>query len=276
MTDGSNGLSGAQAGSMGESWSDLMATEYLNGFGLAPYNGENPFSLAPYVTGDLTAGIRNYGPNDSPLNYSDIEYDGNGTTSPHADGEIWNATQFDVRQALVAKYDAQFPSSDEALQLACADGLKASTVCPGNRRWIQTMFDGFLMQPGSTSMLDSRDAILAGDKMRYGGENLDAMWAAYAKRGMGVDAVTVSSEDRAPEADYRAGTGSRAGSISFRAVSEDGSPLPEEVNVYVGEYEARITPVATTGRRGAERGPRLRARHVRPVRRRRPARGTAA
>ncbi len=244
MTDGSNGLSGAQAGSMGESWSDLMAVEYLNGFGLAPYADENRYSLAPYVTGDKKTGIRNYGMNDSPLNFSDIEYDGNGTTSPHADGEIWNATQFDIRQALVEKYDARFPEADKVLQRACADGLKASTVCPGNRRWIQLIFDGYLLQPGSTSMLDSRDAILASDKMRYGGANLPELWGAFAKRGMGDDAFTESTADRDPEAGFRSPVASaQNATLRFRAVPQSGTP--EEVNVYVGTYEARITPVAT-------------------------------
>ena len=33
--------------------------------------------------------------------------------------------------------------------------------CPGNRRWIQLVFDAFLLQQGATSMLDARDAMLA-------------------------------------------------------------------------------------------------------------------
>ena len=246
MTDDSNGLSGAQAGSMGESWSDLMAVEYLNGYGLAPYADENRYSLAPYVTGDKVAGIRNYGMDKSPLNFSNIEYDGNGTTSPHADGEIWNATQFDIRQALIAKWEARgFDADDKALQTACADGKKATTTCPGNRRWIQLIFDGYLLQPGSTSMLDSRDAILAADKMRYRGENLPVLWNGFAKRGMGVDAATTGTDDRDPEADYRSPVSSTTGSVRFQPVLTDGGAKPEEVNVYVGHYEARITPLVT-------------------------------
>ena len=70
-----NNLSGNQAGAMGESWSDLAATEYLQESGFAPIADENPFSVGPYVTGDKQAGIRNYGMNASPLNYSDVGYD---------------------------------------------------------------------------------------------------------------------------------------------------------------------------------------------------------
>ncbi len=247
MTAGpDSNLSGMQAGSMGESWSDLMATEYLNGYGLAPYDGENRFSLAPYVTGDLQAGIRNYGPDKSPLNYSDLEYDGNGTTSPHADGEIWNATQISIRQALVAKYAAQFPEGNKVLQDACADGLKVSTACPGNRRWMQLLFDGFLTQPSQTTMLTSRDAILAADKMRYAGANLPTLWAEFAKRGMGVDASSKGVADLASIPGFKNPTTKANGIVTFKPVAVAGGGIPEATNVYVGDYEARIVPVAVS------------------------------
>jgi extracellular elastinolytic metalloproteinase len=64
-----NRLVGLQANAMGESWSDLMAVEYLNEYGFVPVGGENPFAVGPYVTSDPQAGIRNYGMNASPLNY---------------------------------------------------------------------------------------------------------------------------------------------------------------------------------------------------------------
>ena len=43
MVGGPNaGLSGFQGGAMGESWSDLVAMEYLNSNGFVPVGGENP------------------------------------------------------------------------------------------------------------------------------------------------------------------------------------------------------------------------------------------
>ena len=45
------GLSGAQAGAMGESWSDLMAAmEYLAETASRRSADENPFAVGPYVT----------------------------------------------------------------------------------------------------------------------------------------------------------------------------------------------------------------------------------
>ena len=90
-----------QARAMGESYSDLTAVEYLMEHGYAPSDDENPFAVGAYVTGSKQKGIRNYGMNDSPLNYSDVQgYDGSGNGSPHDDGEIWSAANYDIRQAL--------------------------------------------------------------------------------------------------------------------------------------------------------------------------------
>src|SRR5918992_981491 len=115
------GLVGDQSRAMGESWSDLVAVEYLNEYGFVPVGGENPFAVGPYVTSDPQAGIRNYGMNASPLNYTNVGYDVTGP-QVHADGEIWSATNFDIRRAFNAAYDASFPSGDRGLQARCADG----------------------------------------------------------------------------------------------------------------------------------------------------------
>lgn len=58
---------------MGESYSDLTAVEYLMEHGYAPSDDENPFAVGAYVTGSKHKGIRNYGMNASPLNYSDVQ-----------------------------------------------------------------------------------------------------------------------------------------------------------------------------------------------------------
>ena len=158
------------------------------------------------MTGNDKTGIRDYALDNSPLNYSDVGFDLTGP-EVHADGEIWNAVNYDLRQALVKKYDAKFPSGDAALQLRCADGVTGGNApaaplpaeqCPGNRRWIQIMFDAFLLQQGDTSMLTARDAYLAADRMRFGGANQAELWAAFAKRGMGASAATDTTEDNQP------------------------------------------------------------------------------
>ena len=145
------------------------------------------------------------------------------------------------------KYDAQFPSTDRALQLRCADGRPGTTApqaplppeqCPGNRRWIQIMFDAFLLQQGDTSMLSARDAYLAADRMRFGGANQAELWNAFAKRGMGESASTDTNEDDQPKPGFDSPLAQNA-TVTFATGSAPAT-------IYVGRYEARATPLADT------------------------------
>ncbi|MDR7251141.1 hypothetical protein J2X46_000113 [Nocardioides sp. BE266] len=233
------GITSEQGGAMGESWGDLVAGEYQFAHGYS--NGGNVWAVGAYATGNTETAIRDYSIDENPLNYSDYGFD---TTGPevHADGEIWNGTMWEVRQALVEKYDAQFPYADKALQLKCADATATATprpadACPGNRRWVQLVFDAFLLQQGSTSMLDARDAMLAADRMRFDGADQDAMWAAFARRGMGVDAHTVDADNDEPTPSFATPTGPGS-TITFATTGT--------AKVFVGDYEARVTPVADT------------------------------
>ncbi|MGZ6745270.1 MAG: M36 family metallopeptidase [Nocardioides sp.] len=232
------GLTSDQGGAMGESWSDLDAMEYMYEHHYS--TGTSPFVIGAYATGNKVAGIRDYALNKNPLNYSDIAFDGPGE-EVHADGEVWNGTQFQVRQALVKKYNAQYPTTNRVLNLKCAQGGPNKGVvrpnqCPGNRRWLQLIFDSFLLQQGSTSMLDARDAMLAADKMRFSGKDLTVMWNAFAKRGMGQGAFSTPDSDQ-PTPSF-ASPRSRNGKVTFKA------PAPGKL--FVGDYEARVTPVADT------------------------------
>jgi extracellular elastinolytic metalloproteinase len=249
MVAGPNaGLSGAQAGAMGESWSDLDAMEILNEYGFVPVADENPYAVGPYVTGDKRAGIRNYGMNQSPLNYSDVGYDFvcNAATCPlltqvHADGEIWSATNFAIRQAMIARYGAGTPAS----QAACADGLVSVGSCPGNRRWIQLMFDAWLlMAAGNVSMLDARDAMIAADQIRFGGANHDLLWNVFASRGFGEGASSSGTNDADPVPSFTSPYATEA-TLIFNPIDENSVPI-SGARLFVGRYEARVTPVADT------------------------------
>ncbi|MGB8649304.1 MAG: M36 family metallopeptidase [Mycobacteriales bacterium] len=247
------GLSGQQGGSMGESWSDLVAIEYLNEFGLAGSRGEDPFAEGAYATGNPKVGIRDYNlaPAKNPLNYSDFGFD---TTGPevHADGEIWNAIQMTVRQALVAKYDAKYPHTDKALQKACAVGRTSTGApgptwdkCPGNRRYITYLFDAMIGQAnGAPSMVDMKDvelaSILLRDKRDY-----STVADAFASRGLGKGASSKTSADTDPVPSFASPTAARNATVTFHLVDAS-TGRPVKGSVYVGMYSARCTPVATT------------------------------
>ncbi|MFC7490229.1 MULTISPECIES: M36 family metallopeptidase [unclassified Knoellia] len=240
MAGGPNsGLSGLQAGAMGESWSDLMATEYLQEWGYVPVSA-TAIPMASYATGNENRGIRNYNFSKSPLNYSNVGYDLTGP-QVHADGEIWSATHSDIRSAFIGRYGA----GDAALQRSCATGATAATACPGNRRWMQLVFDAWLLMPsGSVSMVDARNAMLAADLLRFGGANQDILWNGFAGRGLGQGASSVNSADSNPTPSFTSAYGDPA-TLRFSPTDEDGRPVTG-AQLFVGEYTARSTPIADT------------------------------
>jgi extracellular elastinolytic metalloproteinase len=269
-----SGLSGFQAGAMGESWSDQVAVEYLNEYHFVTgAGGMNPFAVGAYATGNKQRAIRDYGMNDSPLNYSDIGFDiacDPSLVGPpvepdcdvpegevHADGEIWSAIGYQIRQALVQKYNAAYPATDLALQKRCADGNLPADHCPGNRRWIQIMFDAFLLQQSDTDMLSARDAYLAADQLTFNGANQKTLWHEFAERGMGSCSLTPSDPCHATRSAFTNGTEDRDPRPSFESPMEgekvvnftarsSGTGAAVPAKIYVGRYQARVTPIADT------------------------------
>jgi uncharacterized repeat protein (TIGR01451 family) len=239
-----NGPDGSLSdGSMGESWSDQVAAEYLFEFGYVPTADEDPTAVGIYATQNKKVAIRNYSLANNPLNYSNVGYD-TGGPEVHSDGEVWNAVNWDVRQALIDKYNAQYPYTDAARQRACAEGKFNPENCPGNRRWIQLMFDAFLLQ-GATNMLTARDAMLAADVARFGGANQVEIWRAFAKRGMGVGATSGANNDGNPSFDSP--VESNEATITFQAVaSDEGNAAITKANIIVGRFQARTRAIADT------------------------------
>ncbi|MEV0676114.1 M36 family metallopeptidase [Actinosynnema sp. NPDC050436] len=227
-----SGWSGAQAGAMNESHSDLFAVEYLYEYGFVP-RGDTRNVVGGYVTGDAGSGIRNYDLSRSPLNYSNIAYDLVGQ-QVHADGEIWSATSFDVRKAMIERYGSGTP----ARQRACADGAQPVEQCPGNRRWIQQVFDALLLNAsGAVSYVDMRDATLAANEIRFGGADVPLLWNAFARRGLGEGAASNGPNDQDPTPSF-ASPHARNATVRLAPGTQ--------ARLYVGRYEARSTPVADT------------------------------
>jgi extracellular elastinolytic metalloproteinase len=224
---------------MSESWSDLAAIEYLSEHGYAA-RGSRAFTIGEYVTGDPDAGIRNYNMSKSPLNYSSVDYDFVGL-QVHASGEVWSATNFDIRSAFIKRYGDGTPS----LQKSCANGRTPVTSCPGNRRWAQLMFDSYLLLANSAnSQVDARDALLAADRIRFGGRNQDIMWNAFAKRGLGETAASAGAGDVNPQPGFTSPF-AREATVTFRPVDDNGAAVPG-AKLFVGDYQARAVPVADT------------------------------
>ncbi|MEV7011227.1 M36 family metallopeptidase [Streptosporangium sp. NPDC051022] len=217
-----------QGGMLAESTSDLFAMEYLYEHGLRP-SGDTPYVIGGYLTGAAERGIRNYDMSKSPLNYSDIGYDMREPQT-HEDGEIWAATQFDVREAFLKRYG----KGTLAQQRACADGGRPVDRCPGNRRWAQLTFDALLLTTGAGSLADERDALLAADQ--------DIIWRAFAERGLGAGADGDNGNAYNPTPSFV----NPKGDNGFLRLTSDGAAEGAVLRLYVGDYEARVVPVADT------------------------------
>jgi extracellular elastinolytic metalloproteinase len=259
---------GHHAGAMGESFGDLNAAEYLNEFNFVPVSGENPFAVGAYATGNKQRAIRNYGmnfprtgafptpgvsPQINPLNFSDHGYDITGA-QVHADGEIWSATNYDIRQALVAKYNGAYPATNALLQRQCADGQRTPDTCPGNRRWIQLVFDAMLLMPTAPSMLEARDAYLAADLMRTASSvnwpsNQNELWLTFARRGFGQFASSTNAlsdqNDTDPKPNFESANQGET-NVTFNTVGSNEGNAPVKARIFVGHYEARVSPIADT------------------------------
>jgi extracellular elastinolytic metalloproteinase len=241
---------GDHAGAMGESNADLHAMEYLNSYRYVPVSGEGPNTVGAYATGNPLRAIRNYDmsfrstgefptegsyPEVNPLNLGAVAYDIVGE-QVHADGEIWSATNFDIRSLYLDRYRSQGARRG----IECADGERPVDQCEGNRRWVQTMFDAYLLMPIGPSLLDARDAYLAADMMRFGGANQDILWRGFARRGFGENASVVSNGDDQPIPSWESPLEGEA-TLTFEAEDSDGNPV--DADIYVGHHEARVTPI---------------------------------
>ena len=259
---------GHHAGAMGESHGDLFGVEYVFSNGFAGVGGENPYSNGAYDTGNKLRAIRNFGMNYpmsggvpepgkqlqiNTLNFSDMGYDLTGPTltsaqQVHANGEIWSATNFRVRQLLVDKYDDKYPYDDKALQAECAEGYTPVHRCPGNRRWMQLVFDAMLLAPVNPSMVQERDMILAADMARFGGANQKELWLGFARSGLGVGATSTNNSlaesDTDPVPDFEP-AGTTPATVKFVVKNLDGDTIAN-ARIFVGHFEARVSPIADT------------------------------
>ncbi|MDT7604876.1 MAG: hypothetical protein QOF61_2873, partial [Acidobacteriota bacterium] len=147
--NGSTALGGTQSGAMGEGWSDYWATT-INNDGV----------MGEYVTQDNVRGVRRAAytvpaaaVHDS---YADVC---TPSCEVHNDGEVWAAALWDLRTQLGA---------------AITDRI---------------VLNGMKFTPTRPSFLNARDGIIQADQNLNAGANRCAIWAVFARHGMGVSAV---------------------------------------------------------------------------------------
>jgi len=91
----------------------------------------------------------------------------------HSAGEVWCAALWEVFVNLVKKYEHM----------------------EAERQMLTYVIGGLKITPSSPTYIEARDAIISA-VTALNPENLPAIWKGFAKRGMGIDAVSPSSTSR--------------------------------------------------------------------------------
>ncbi|KAJ3254026.1 hypothetical protein HK103_007565 [Boothiomyces macroporosus] len=174
LTGGSrqaNCLGTNEAGGMGEGWSDTTANY------LTRKEGETR-DTATSALGDWVMnqpnGVRKYvystDMKKNPLTYSNVQGE------VHAIGTVWATMLWEMYWNFVDQYGFS-PNYHDPTQMK------------GNIMAFQLVIGGLTLQPCNPTFISARDAIIAADQAYYGGKNKCLIWKAFAKRGLGTDAV---------------------------------------------------------------------------------------
>ncbi|WP_460525751.1 M36 family metallopeptidase [Flindersiella endophytica] len=213
-------ITGADGELLAESWADLLATAYLLQHGGSD-GAAHATAIGGYVAGDQVRGIRDYAVGPNPLNATNRGYSlpGDGA-DPWSDSAIWTAANWDLRERL------------------------------GARTWTRLLADSLALQQSATSMPDARDALLAADRLRFGGVHARRIWLVFAQRGLGgrdqdAGAVSASGPRRTDTSPSFSSPFEPGGTLRLTATDAD-TGLPVAAKLRVGRYAAGTTPVADT------------------------------
>ncbi|KAE9579545.1 Extracellular metalloproteinase [Colletotrichum fructicola] len=179
----SNCLNAVESGGMGEGWGDFFATAIR----LKPTDTRaTDYPMGAWVYNN-PAGIRTVlystSMTTTPNTYSTI----NGVTAVHRIGETWATILYEVLWNLIDKYGKNDGPRPEFNNGVPTDGKYLT---------LKLVMDGMALQPCSPNFIQARDAILDADTALTGGANQCELWTAFAKRGLGSNAVYSSSSRR--------------------------------------------------------------------------------
>ncbi|WP_246944841.1 M36 family metallopeptidase [Bacillus pinisoli] len=219
---GGEALGSHQSGSMGEGWGDFFGMHYLNKKGLQ----DKPV-VGAYVTGNTKSGIRSYSLDEAPYNFGDVGYDVGGP-EVHSDGDIWAAILWHVREEVIKQFGKV--EGEAIIEHLVMDAMPISVPNP--------------------SMVDMRTAIIAADFERYDGKHYDAIWTAFAQRGLGANAFSNGGDDTDPRPGFIHPDGIRNGLVIGKVINTATNKPIEDARIIVGEFEARTSPVAVSSDKG--------------------------
>ena len=160
----------------GEGWSDYLGLMLTTDWATAQLtDGTKSRGTGAYATGS-TFGFRRYPYSTNiavnPLTYANVAT----STEVHDIGEVWCIALWDMTWNIIQQQGSITPN------------LYNSQGTGGNVVAMNLVMTGMKLQPCTPGFLDARDAILRADTILYNGVHSCAIWAAFAKRGMGFSA----------------------------------------------------------------------------------------
>ncbi|KAG8962186.1 hypothetical protein FRC05_005486 [Tulasnella sp. 425] len=198
LTGGGSGtcLGTTEAGGMGEGWSDTVAF-----WSEQNCTTEVPFTLGSWVIND-SRGIRSV-PYSTDMKIDPYTYSRVGTQNEvHNIGEVWATILIEVYWALVRESYVRvstlaalirtvltLPRSIYVLISGFSNDIANPEQEEGNIKFLHLLVDALSLQPCDPTFVTARDAIIQADECRYGGANTCTLWKAFAKRGLGFNAV---------------------------------------------------------------------------------------
>ncbi len=164
---------------MGEGWSDYFTVLFTikSGDTRTMNRGVGNYPLGLDEDG---TGIREY-PYNTNFAVNPQTYGFSRTAvAPHGVGSVWTSILWEATWDMIDAFGFD-PN------LYNADGTA------GNQVMLKLVLAGMKLQPCNPGFVDGRDAILAADQLLYGGMHTDVLWAAFARRGLGLNADQGSS-----------------------------------------------------------------------------------
>lgn len=159
---------------MGEGWSDFLALVMTIKAG---DTGPMPRGVGTYVVGQpiTGGGIRPapYSTNFAVNGYTYASTNNTSLTVPHGIGFVWCTILWEMTWELIGIH-----------------GLDPNiyTGTGGNNIAMRLVIEAMKLTPCNPGFVQGRDAILLADQNLYGGANQTALWAAFARRGLGSGA----------------------------------------------------------------------------------------
>ena len=168
---------------MGEGWSDWFGLVMTIEVG---DQGTDRRGIGTYVTGQgvTGGGIRPapYSTSFAQNNFTYAATNNTGTISqPHGIGFVWCTMLWEMTWELIGIY-----GFDPNLY----------TGTGGNNIAMRLVVEGMKLAPCNPGFVDARNAILNADAALYAGANNNALWNAFARRGLGASASQGSANSR--------------------------------------------------------------------------------